>query len=168
VRPKTCTISWSVCTPVVVTPLLADLLNYLDDDDLDSSHRTHAEQLLVDLLDPVPTVSFDVRMPTDDRALQVAKMLSENPADERTLAEWGQDVGASSRTLARAFLSGTGLPFARWRAIVRLRCAMEALGSREPVSEVARKVGYESSSAFVAAFRRETGITPARYFQEKQ
>ena len=38
---------------------------------------------------------------------------------------------------------------------------VEALGSSEPVAEVARKVGYESASAFVAAFRRETGITPA-------
>ncbi len=28
-----------------------------------------------------------------------------------------------------------------------------------------RRVGYESVSAFVAAFRRETGMTPARYFR---
>jgi AraC-like DNA-binding protein len=34
------------------------------------------------------------------------------------------------------------------------------------VGEVARKVGYESASAFVAALKRETGITPARYFRE--
>jgi AraC-like DNA-binding protein len=105
-------------------------------------------------------------MPTDDRALQVATMLSDDPADDRTLAEWGLDVGASSRTLARGFLAGTGLGFARWRTLLRLHKAMEALGSHEPVSEVARKVGYESASAFVAAFRRETGITPAKYFRD--
>jgi AraC-like DNA-binding protein len=116
----------------------------------------------------VATVSFDVRMPTDDRALRVATMLSDNPGDDRTLAEWGLDVGASSRTLARGFLTGTGLPFARWRALLRLHSAMEALGAQEPVGEVARKVGYESASAFVAAFRRETGITPARYFRDDQ
>jgi AraC-like DNA-binding protein len=44
---------------------------------------------------------------------------------------------------------------------------MEALGAKEPVADVARSVGYESASAFVAAFRRETGITPARYFREE-
>ena len=130
--------------------------------------RTHAELLLVDLLEPVPTISFEVRMPTDDRALRVAEMLIDNPADDRTLAAWGVDVGASSRTLARAFIAETGLPFARWRALVRLQRAMEALGSDEPVTEVARHVGYESASAFVAAFRRETGITPARYFHEQR
>jgi AraC-like DNA-binding protein/quercetin dioxygenase-like cupin family protein len=168
VCPSTCSISWPACTAVVVTPLVADLLGFLGSDHVDASHRAHAEQLLVDLLEPVATVSFEVRMPTDDRALQVAKMLSDNPSDDRTLAEWGRDVGASSRTLARAFIADTGLPFARWRVFVRLHCAMEALGAREPVVEVARKVGYESASAFVAAFRRETGITPARYFEDGQ
>lgn len=168
VRPSWCAISWRTCTPVLTTPLVADLLTYLESDEPESSRRRLAEQLLVDLLEPVPTISFDVRMPSDDRALQVARMLTDNPADDRTLSEWGRDVGASSRTLARAFLSDTGLSFARWRALVRLHCAMEALGSREPVTEVARKVGYESASAFVAAFRRETGITPARYFRENQ
>ena len=106
-------------------------------------------------------------MPSDDRALRVAQALMEDPADERTLAAWGQDVGASSRTLSRAFIAETGLPFARWRALVRLQRAMVALGARESVAEVARTVGYESASAFVAAFRRETGITPARYFQDE-
>jgi AraC-like DNA-binding protein len=165
VRPEACSISWSSCTPVVATPLVADLLGYLEDDRLEPSRRMHAEQLLVDLLEPVPTVSFDVRMPTEDRALKVAKVLTANPADDRTLAEWGRDVGASSRTLARVFLSDTGIPFARWRALVRLHCAMEALGSSVPVAEVAQRVGYESASAFIAAFRRETGITPAKYFR---
>jgi AraC-like DNA-binding protein len=31
------------------------------------------------------------------------------------------------------------------------------------VGNVARHIGYESSSAFVAAFRHETGLTPATF-----
>jgi AraC-like DNA-binding protein len=167
VRPSSCTIAWTTCTPVLASPLVAELLSHLEHGDLDPSNRTHAELLLVDLLEPVRTHSFTVRMPTDDRALRVAQRLIEDPAVDRTLAEWGADVGASSRTLARAFITDTGLPFARWRSLVRLQRAMEALGAHESVNEVARQVGYETASAFVAAFRRETGITPARYFSER-
>jgi AraC-like DNA-binding protein/mannose-6-phosphate isomerase-like protein (cupin superfamily) len=167
VRTSSCSIAWTACTPVDASQLVAQLLGFLENDDLEASHRVHAEQLLVDLLRPVASYSFQVRMPRDDRALRVATLLVDNPADDRTLATWGLDVGASSRTLARAFIADTGLPFARWRTLVRLQRAMEALGSNEPVADVARTVGYESASAFVAAFRRETGITPAKYFHEK-
>jgi AraC-like DNA-binding protein len=167
-RPQSCAIEWTTCTPVDVSPLVAELLSRLGNDDLEPSARSRAELLLVDLLKPVATFSFDVRMPSDDRALRVAESLIENPADDRTLAEWGVDVGASSRTLARAFAAETRLPFARWRALVRLQRAMEVLGSNESVAEVARQVGYESTSSFIAAFRRETGITPARYFQQQR
>jgi AraC-like DNA-binding protein len=47
----------------------------------------------------------------------------------------------------------------------KLQAAIPALAAGEPVGKVARMVGYESPSAFVAAFRRETGMTPATYFR---
>jgi AraC-like DNA-binding protein len=109
--------------------------------------------------------SIDVRMPVEERARQVAEALAADPADGRTLAEWGHEVGASPRTLARAFTADTGLPFGRWRGLLRLRASIAALAAGEPVGNVARHVGYESASAFVAAFRRETGMTPASYFR---
>lgn len=62
--------------------------------------------------------TIDVRTPDDERA-QVATALLADPADGRTVAEWGRNVGASGRTLARAFLAGTGMPFGQWRRLVR-------------------------------------------------
>jgi AraC-like DNA-binding protein len=44
---------------------------------------------------------------------------------------------------------------------------MEVLAAAQPVANVAREVGFESASAFVASFRRETGITPAAYFRDR-
>lgn len=165
IRPDLCPINWPDFTPVAASPLLGELIGYLERPDLDGDPRAHAETMLVDLLQPVAMTSFDVRMPADDRARQIADALAADPADNRTLAEWGGQVGASQRTLARAFVSGTGLPFGRWRGLLRLRAAMSALAAGEPVGNVARRVGYESASAFVAAFRRETGVTPAAYFR---
>lgn len=164
VRPGLCPINWPDFTPVAASPLLAGLIGYLEDPDLGDDQRTRAEAVLTDLLQPVPMSAIDVRMPADDRALRVAQALAQDPGDGRTLTEWGREVGASARTLERGFLAGTGVPFARWRSLLRLQAAIPALAAGDTVGSVARRVGYESASAFVAAFRRETGTTPANYF----
>jgi AraC-like DNA-binding protein/quercetin dioxygenase-like cupin family protein len=165
VRPDRCSITWTSATPVAATPLLAELIGYLGDQDLDAARRANAEAVLVDVLQPVEMTTVEVRTPDDDRARRVADCLAANPADDRTLAEWGHTVGASERTLARAFLIGTGVSFGRWRTLLRVQTALHALADGEPVGNVARHVGYESDSAFVQAFRRETGVTPAAYFR---
>jgi AraC-like DNA-binding protein len=121
--------------------------------------------MLPDLLEPISARAIQVTVPAEARARRVAAGISARPADRRTLAEWGQEVGASSRTLARAFVNDTGLPFGRWRSLVRMRAAMAALAKGGAISSVAIEVGFESTSAFVAAFRRETGSTPAAYFR---
>jgi AraC-like DNA-binding protein/quercetin dioxygenase-like cupin family protein len=165
VRPDLCPIIWPDAVPVAASPLLAELIGYLEDPSLDPDRRAHAEAVLVDLLRPVTMTTIDVRLPAEQRARQVAQALTDDPADRRTLAEWGRQVGASERTLARGFVAGTGLAFGRWRARLRLQAALPALAAGQPVGNVARHVGYESASAFVAAFRRETGLTPAAYFR---
>ena len=71
------------------------------------------------------------------RARDVSDALLADPADPRTLHEWGRAVGASSRTLARAFLTDTGLSFGRWRTLVRLQASLPHLAEQLPVSAVA-------------------------------
>lgn len=63
------------------------------------------------------------------------------------------------------FLADAGIPFARWRASVRLQTAIPLLAADESVAVVAGYVGYETPSAFIAAFRRHTGVTPGAYFR---
>jgi AraC-like DNA-binding protein len=164
-RPDLCPISWPEPRPVAARPLLGELISYLDTRDLDGTRRQRAEAVLLDLLEPAALATIEVRLPRDERARAVAQGLADHPADKRTLDEWGHEVGASGRTLARAFLGDTGVPFGRWRTLLRLEAALPALAAAEPVGKVARRVGYETTSAFVAAFRRETGLTPAAYFR---
>jgi AraC-like DNA-binding protein/quercetin dioxygenase-like cupin family protein len=170
IRPGLFPVSWTETgrpTPVAASPLIAELIGYLGGSDLDQAQRAHAESLLADLLTPVPVTTIDVRLPSGQPARQVAEELRANPADQRTLREWGRHVGASERTLARAFAAGAGVPFGRWRALLRLQAALPMLAAGEPVSRVAGRVGYDTPSAFVAAFRRETGQTPAAYFRAR-
>ena len=165
VRPDGCAVSWTEPTPVAASPLLCELITHLEDRGLPTDHRARAERVLVDLLQPVTMTTVDVRWPADREARHVADQLAADPADGRTLADWGRVVGASERTLARAFVAGTGVSFGRWRTLLRVQHALTALAAGEPVGKVAHEVGYDSDSAFVQAFRRETGVTPAAYFR---
>ena len=164
IRPDRSPVAWAEPTPVAASQLLAEMIGYLGGGSLVDAARARAEAVLADLLQPVAMTTIDLRLPDDDRARQVALALLDHPADKRTLPEWGRDVGASARTLARGFLAGTGIPFGRWRTLLRLQAALPALAAGQPVATVARQAGYDTASAFVAAFRRETGSTPAAYF----
>lgn len=165
VCPDRCPINWVRPTPVLAGPLLAELVRHLDSE-LDPERRTRAEAVVIDLLEPVPYAAIRAPLPSrDGPAHEVADALLANPSDPRTLAEWGREVGASGRSLARAFVTGTGVPFGRWRTAARLQAALPRLAAGEPIAAVGRHVGYETPSAFVAAFRRETGTTPAAYFR---
>jgi len=164
-RPDRSPVSWPGPVPVTMTPLLAELAAYLDSDSLGAGQHERAEVLVGDLLQPAPTATIEFRMPGDERAAQVAAGLLAEPSDGRTLEEWGRQVGASGRTLAREFLDGTGVTFGEWRRLARLQAALPQLAAGTAVGTVARHVGYQTPSAFVAAFRKETGITPAAYFR---
>jgi AraC-like DNA-binding protein/quercetin dioxygenase-like cupin family protein len=163
VPPAISPVDWTAPTVVKASPLLAELITYLGGD-LPAVARAHAEALLSDLLTPIPVTALNAPLPEDQLAGPVARALRDNPADQRTLADWGRIVGASERTLARTWVAETGLPFGRWRTLLRIQAALPLLAGGDPVSRVAHRVGYETPSAFIAAFRRETGITPAAYF----
>jgi AraC-like DNA-binding protein/quercetin dioxygenase-like cupin family protein len=163
VPPAISPVDWTAPTVVTASPLLAELITYLGGE-LSATARSHAEALLSDLLTPIPFTALNAPLPADQLAGPVARALRDNPADQRTLADWGRIVGASERTLARTWVAETGLSFGRWRTLLRIQAALPLLAGGDPVSRVAHRVGYETPSAFIAAFRRETGVTPAAYF----
>lgn len=146
---------------LAATPLVCELLRFLGADAADGRERAHAEALLLGVLRPVAGRVAAPRMPRDDRAVVVARALTDDPADGRSLEQWGRLTGASSRTLARLFVAETGVSFARWRAQLRMSVAAGLLDEGLPVGVVAGRVGYAGASAFVAAYRRATGRPPA-------
>jgi AraC-like DNA-binding protein/quercetin dioxygenase-like cupin family protein len=162
--PTKCPITWTDPTAVEATPLLAELIDRLAQKDLSVAARRRTEAVVFDLLEPMTVANLRTPLPSDSRALEVARQLLADPADPRSLEQWGRTVGASPRTLARAFLAETGVSFGRWRTTSRIAGALPMLAAGEPQARVGKAVGYETASAFVAAFRRETGSTPGAYF----
>jgi AraC-like DNA-binding protein len=124
-------------------------------------------QVILDELRALPSAPLHLPRARDPRLARVTEALLADPGASRPLEAWARTAGASPRTLARLFLKDTGLSFRAWRQRARLLHALVALAAAQPVTTVAFEAGYESPSAFIAAFKREFGTTPARYFRDQ-
>lgn len=138
-------------------------------DDRDSSQRRNRWiAVLLDELVLAPIDPLELPMPRDERARRIADAVLAEPGDPRDLPAWASFGGVSERTLARLFPQETGMTFVRWRQQVRLLRALERLAIGDPVTAVAVDMGYASTSAFVKLFRESLGVTPGRYFAERE
>ncbi|MGC0366391.1 AraC-like DNA-binding protein [Rhodococcus sp. 27YEA15] len=147
---------------VEVTPLLRNLLERLTDDTLGSYSRSLTESMVIDVLAPSPHELL-VQIPELPLLRPLVETIQNDPSDSRTLSDWATLLDVSPRTITRVFRSETGLSFGRWVAAVRAQRAVILLAHGLDLSEVAERVGYHSTSAFGAAFRRVTGATPGTF-----
>lgn len=158
------------CRILFVQPLLRELmLRFIAGPPLYPEGETREERLVTVLLDELqaaPLEPLHLPMPTDRRLRRLVEAMIDDPSLRFTIGEWGARVGASNRTLARLFQRETGMSFVRWRQQLHVGLALQGLASGQSVTNVALDLGYESTSAFIAMFRRMLGTTPARYFTE--
>ncbi len=155
------------CCVVNVSPLLRELIAAacaLPKQYVLGGREEHIMTLILDEIHAVSVAPLYLPEPRDPRLVQISTAMRAHPADNRTLDAWGRMVGASSRTLARLFLAETGLSFRQWQQQARLLESLVRLADGHAVTTVAMEVGYDSTSAFIAMFRRVLGTTPKQYF----
>ncbi|MBI3100428.1 MAG: helix-turn-helix transcriptional regulator [Burkholderiales bacterium] len=129
-----------------------------------SPEQDRITAVLLDELCNTPHQPLHLPLPTDRRLLRIAKAVLKNPSDTRTLEQWAQWAGMSSRTLSRLCVAQTGSSFAQWRQQAGLTHALELLAQGRSVADVADALGYASPSNFIAMFRRSFGESPGRFF----
>ena len=91
------------------------------------------------------------------------EMLYKQPADNTSLAELGQAIGASGRTLSRLFHDELGMTFYEWRTQLRIYHALVLLADGHDTTHVAHACGWANPSSFIAAFTSIIGTTPGRH-----
>ena len=158
------------CVVVSVSPLLRELILHICGIGLlNSSISEHARLIgvLVDQIQALSTVQFQLPLPIDRRARRAAQTILSTLGDERSLDDICRQVGASRRTLERFFLSETGMTTGVWRQQARVLRALQLLGAGQDVTSTALDVGYSGTSAFVAMFKKAIGDTPGRYAMRK-
>jgi AraC-like DNA-binding protein len=119
--------------------------------------------VILDQLEASAFVPLQVRMPSDVRALRIARLFLDDPSDGRRLEDLCKQCGASKRTVERLFREDTGVSFGRWRQQLGLAHAIRLLAEGSKITNVAMEVGYNSPSAFIAMFKKALGTTPAKY-----
>lgn len=92
------------------------------------------------------------------------RLTEERLGEEVRFEDVAAAVGLVPRSLARRFEAEVGMT---WRATLRrmrvLRAVERLAADDAPVTRIAHGVGYGSLSAFNAAFRELTGLTPSDY-----
>ncbi|WP_328468388.1 AraC family transcriptional regulator [Actinoplanes sp. NBC_00393] len=146
-------------TSITMTSLLESLLLRLARRDLDAGARARTEAVVFDVLDPSER-QFALELPGDPRIDMIAEALLADPADDRGLEEWAEQLRVSERTITRAFREATGLSFAQWRQMLRVHEALALLSAGADVRSVSERLGYAQPSTFIAAFRRVMKVTP--------
>jgi AraC-like DNA-binding protein/quercetin dioxygenase-like cupin family protein len=104
-----------------------------------------------------------LQQPGDRRLRRIASALARAPHDTRSVEDWAAASGLSSRSLARRWQAETNMTLTHWRQRLRVLLALPRLLAGEPVTTVALSLGYDTPSSFIAVFKREMGVTPARY-----
>ena len=153
------------CRVLSVTPLLRELvLRVIEMGGLDSRVAEEARlvAVLFDEIAGAEIAPLMLPLPIEPRALAVARHVLARPAEEENIDFLARRFGAGRRTLERLFRGETGISFGMWRQKARMLDSIRLLAEGKSVTDAALDTGYNSVSAFIAAFKNTFGCTPGR------
>jgi AraC-like DNA-binding protein len=105
----------------------------------------------------------------DPLVLRALECLHAEPAAPWTVESLSRRVNTSRASLAARFRTSVGEPPMTYLARWRLTLAGDLLqASDATVSSVARGVGYHNAYAFSTAFKRQIGVTPTEFRQQRR
>ena len=154
-----------------LSPLLQQVVLRIAEWERESPVTATKEHLLAVLCDEIQSAKeqpLHLPLPTDPRLKKLVEAISQQPDEERTLDEWARWIGMSKRSLMRDFQAETGMTIGQWRHQLRMLVAIEKLSSGVSVTETCFAIGYNTLSAFIAAFKRVTGVTPLEYSRSQR
>ncbi|PLQ00812.1 AraC family transcriptional regulator [Cupriavidus pauculus] len=154
---------------VEVDALLRELILALVDQPMlypDNAPNRSIVTLILDKLGQTRTLPIEIPWPRDRRVVSICEQILKSPSMPRTIEQWSDIVGASTRTLIRLFLRDTGMTYRQWIQQVRLAQSLAMLESGTPIHRIAGELGFASPSAFSTMFKRMLGEAPSHFLRE--
>ena len=142
-------------------PMLLRVIDRLGDAELPAQRQQHLVAVLTDEIAAATEDRLHLLIPKDQRLATMATMIAATPDDRRSLGEWAAQLAMSERSLVRRFRLATGLSVIEWRRRARIMRATTLIAAGSSITEAALAVGYDSVSAFGAAYRQLLGHSPA-------
>lgn len=94
----------------------------------------------------------------------IISYINEHYTDNIGLEELAEQFGSSAKYLSRRIGEYLNMPFKKYLTSLRIEKAKEALETTDiTVSELYSQVGFQNRSAFINAFKLNTGLTPSEY-----
>jgi AraC-like DNA-binding protein len=151
---------------LALTPLLKEIIRRIKEwatqPEVTAAKRRLVE-VLRDEISGASEIALNLPLPHDPALKRLAARLAGEPTDVRNLATLAHELGLSERSLFRNFQQETGMSPGQWRRQVQVLRSLELLADGRSVTETSLEVGYESTGAFIRAFRQVVGVTPAAY-----
>lgn len=128
----------------------------------------HIVQVLIDEIIYAPTLQDDFFAFSRNPLIRdITEKLLRYPDIRRSRANWAGQYGYCDRHFARLIKKEVGVSFSQWRLQLVMYVATIALQQGASTQEVADRLGYQSASSFIQAFKRVFGVTPSQYRKEK-
>jgi AraC-like DNA-binding protein len=153
------------CRTFAVKPLLRELIldaSSWSADNLAFTQRHRKALVIVDELNRAPVSSTGIQIPDDRRIAPICREIEQDPSINHPIDVWAQKVGASEKTIQRAFAASTGKTFQQWRQHVRMTRALELHARGFRLLDIALAVGYATEGAYAQAFKKFYGHPPSR------
>jgi AraC-like DNA-binding protein len=163
-------IAWdpATCRVLEVSPFMRELIRVVAALPTEYDEEGRDGRLVQVLLDQIPLLreaEFSLPMPSTPSLLEFCTELLHRSDDHRPVRDVAKASGMSERTMSRVFLRETGVSFRDWRVRLKLMMSIEMLEVSKNVTGTAFDCGYDSTSAFITAFKHQFGRTPGDFLK---
>ena len=156
---------------LALTPLLQEIVRRIEEWTTQpevNAAKWRLVEVLRDEISGASQIALHLPLPYDPALKRLTARLAEERTDVRNLATLAHELGLSERSLFRNFQQETGMSPGQWRRQVQVLRSLELLADGRSVTETSLEVGYESTGAFIRAFRQVAGVTPAAYAKQQR